>query len=204
MRHHWIDFVFELTLISLYTITLKFGEQIQSSFADKNKPKKNKQFVVVLPLASSFWLSTPRLPTTSWRCGMGHRRTRCPWRRWAARCCPKGSTPPSTWSPSSSRRTFTSPSPASQSTSPVSASLLIMMIPSYFAQQCDFRGASFRNVPHFFHLSSVCLGFTSVLISGLCAPDAFILSGVQPEYQSCTAVLGHLQPRTTDWFKFRT
>lgn len=98
---------------------------IQLCQKNKQKNKKTKtefDFVVVLLLASSFWRSTPRLPTTSWRCGMGRRRMRCPWRRWVARCCQKGFTPPSTWSPSSSRPTFTSPSPASPSTSPVSTS----------------------------------------------------------------------------------
>lgn len=55
-----------------------------------------------------------------------------------------------------------------------------------------------------FHLSGVPLGFNSLPISGLRTPDVFISSGVQLEYQSCATVLVHLQPCTTDWFKFRS
>lgn len=72
-----------------------------------------------LPVFSSLHL-TQRHPTTSWRCGTGLLRTRCLWRRLAAHCCLKGSTPLLMLSPFSLRLTFISPSLALPLTSPVS------------------------------------------------------------------------------------
>ena len=72
-----------------------------------------------LPVSSSLHL-IQRHPTTSWRCGTGLPRTRCLWRRLAAHCCLRGSTPLSMLSPFSLRLTFISPSLALPLTSPVS------------------------------------------------------------------------------------